>query len=298
MMINFSNLQIVKNHNNQSLDDLVKQQTVVRDQLKFHSALCFKGTHSNIHWDTQEIIDATRIEEWYEAKESKKVLLFFHGFYAEHSAKHDWHPYMKKIGQKYGCSVYALIWPTNIFSSHFSVDFFDMILGLVISRLLSLKTDFDNAVLMADLISNHINEIIKSIPNSSTKDIFLIGHSLGGRIVLNTTSQPSDYIKGGLALAPAISQYEFNSPVLDSLITCSDHDFILKYLYPLAKEATVRKHKGPEIAIGYAGCLQHELEINLDHLKMGHLDYTTNKFKEVLKDPKIKRFLTKHLTIY
>ena len=178
-MTNFSNLQIIKNHNNQSLEELIKQKFVPGNQAAMLNSIVSQGSIFNIPWNTQEIKEVTRIEEWYECHGSQKALLFLHGFAAEHTAKHDWHPHMKKIGQKYNCSVYALIWPTNIMYSRFAIEVFDLLFfPTALIKLLSLKIDFVNAVTMDYLISKHMQEIIMNITDA--KDIFLIGHSLGG----------------------------------------------------------------------------------------------------------------------
>jgi hypothetical protein len=149
----------------------------------------------------------------------------------------------------------------------------------------------DCSILLTEQCKYHI---------SQGKKVYVIGHSLGGMMLLKSATQWQAHgidltqIKGS-AWAPAITRKETDFSVLSTLnhpieIVYSEHDKVLKHLFALGKLPplsgiplldlpviliALAQRDPQEMALGYLGSdpIYQAHDLNVSHLSLGHLDY-------------------------
>jgi pimeloyl-ACP methyl ester carboxylesterase len=148
-------------------------------------------------------------------------------------------------------------------------------LGVASPVFLTAIATWKQAVSAADRVGSHPDAWVAGVHKE--RPVILVGHSLGGRIVLRATcSGPRRRARAVVALAPAIEQasINLNGASLGSLtkptICHSENDWVLKYLFRLA-EGTM------EHAVGYDGAHHRacrDVDVGCVHgAEVGHHDY-------------------------
>ena len=178
-------------------------------------------------------------------------------------------------------------------------------------RLIQFHATWSQALTDADQsiprLYQHIQKHLSRLPPSYS--IIILGHSLGGRIILKAFDlcrQKLDVKQFNrlqwVAWAPAIIQNELPASFFSSTsslklqknqleLSYSDHDHILRYLFPLGRISLsgvmgldlaqialimLKESKKPSQVIGAQGILNPPLnfqQINLSHQGIGHFDY-------------------------
>ena len=240
--------------------------------------------HKNI---LQRDGDAVKLVRWHASSdESRPALVFVPGFLTQQSPTKDlevWTPKIKAIAKHYDFDAWGLYWPSenleslldsgnmsNFLSATMTLQTLPMGLALLPTFALSpaiglslgigsglvdaaLKT-WKRAVRRADDIAMNPSWL-----NGIDRPIILIGHSLGGRIAIQSTAHSHSSnanILSTFALAPAVLESECNmkqfhrNQEFKGTICHSINDLILEYAFRFGELTE-------ELPLGFSGLSNH-----------------------------------------
>ena len=136
------------------------------------------------------------------------------------------------------------------------------------------KGSFDQALDLADRTAERLAERISKLPDAERRDLILVGHSLGGRIVIKTMASPclkGKPIRYVVSLAAAIPHDDpdiakaIKNSLEPNIVVYNRQDYVLRHMYSFFGE----NFENALGAFGYAfpfrhnQLLQHEISINV-----------------------------------
>lgn len=213
-------------------------------------------------------------------------LVFIHGFMSRDNARDSWADGLMRYARKYDLSVYALRWNSSSWTEVvWSALALPISLPLsILGLLFSAVSEFKSARDLADQHGAKLFSLINEIPGQ----LLLVGHSLGGRIVMKglksaNTKQRSKII-GSVALAPAVTERAVyvRAEWKRSLVVFSKSDRILNHIYPKLEDEQALGYVGPK----YKG----SITLDVSRRDIGHTEYAPKIFS-ILNHKKTKEYL-------
>ena len=277
---------------------------------------------------TKDTAEQKYIVQWAEASSScRPAVVFVPGFLTEtpkEKQMDSWTSSVVELAEAYDFAAYGLYWPSNNLRKMLLGDTWTKAVGrLGIAagigagiwrlRVAALRL---NPVLVATAIGGPAmaniaqtwTKVVELADKTSVnceswlsmfdRPVILIGHSLGGRIVLKTSQYAkSNNILQTFAFAPAVLETECDFSTICSntrsqpAVFYSKNDLILNIVYRLGERTRT-------LPLGYAGIkkknnqgLVHSFNASKWHgKKIGHFDYTS-KFEPLLSHPGLQEGL-------
>ena len=149
---------------------------------------------------------------------------------------------------------------------------------------------WDEAVAKVDIASRAIVAVVQAMSPELRKNLVLVGHSLGGRVVAHSLSKLGKQglpVKTAALLAPAMSAGDKEAEKMDVgcsslIIVVGENDFVLEWLYPLVtgecsatdasvfceKKSRYAKYVVPDWFSNLRDGISHDVSVHIEYLEL------------------------------